>query len=66
MASKSRSGKFAVVLAAVVLTVTGFAAMAHGTGYIVGELPNSFAKRQLGIGPDASDEEVAAMAAAMR
>lgn len=39
MASKSRSGKFAVVLAAVVLTVTGFAAMAYGTGYIVGQYP---------------------------
>jgi len=26
----------------------------RGTGYIVGELPNSFAKRQLGIAPGAS------------
>ena len=27
-----------------------------GTGYIVGELPNSFAKRQLGIAPGASGQ----------
>jgi len=30
-----------------------------GTGYIVGELPNSFAKRQLGIGPGASGRGLA-------
>jgi CDP-diglyceride synthetase len=30
-----------------------------GTGYIVGELPNSFAKRQLGIAPGASGQGVA-------
>jgi hypothetical protein len=30
-----------------------------GTGYIVGELPNSFAKRQLGIGPGAAGQGTA-------
>jgi CDP-diglyceride synthetase len=30
-----------------------------GTGYIVGELPNSFAKRQLGIAPGAAGQGVA-------
>ena len=30
-----------------------------GTGYIVGELPNSFAKRQLGISPGAAGEGTA-------
>jgi CDP-diglyceride synthetase len=30
-----------------------------GTGYIVGELPNSFAKRQLGIAPGASGQGIA-------
>ena len=30
-----------------------------GTGYIVGELPNSFAKRQLGIAPGASGQGAA-------
>lgn len=30
-----------------------------GTGYIVGELPNSFAKRQIGIAPGASGQGIA-------
>jgi CDP-diglyceride synthetase len=33
-----------------------------GTGYIAGELPNSFAKRQLGIGPGASGQGLAGRA----
>jgi CDP-diglyceride synthetase len=33
-----------------------------GTGYIAGELPNSFAKRQLGIEPGASGQGVAGVA----
>ncbi len=39
MASNSRLGKFAIVFAAVMVTVTGFAGFSHGTGFIVGQYP---------------------------
>lgn len=37
MVSKSRFGKFAIVFAAVMVTVTGFSGVSHGTGFIVGQ-----------------------------
>lgn len=39
MASTGRFKRFTVVLSMVLLSVTGFAATAHGTGYIVGQYP---------------------------
>ncbi len=39
MASTGRFKRFTVVLSMVLLTVTGFAATAHGTGYIVRQYP---------------------------
>lgn len=39
MASNSLSGKFAIVFAAVMVAVAGFAGVSHGTGFIVGQYP---------------------------
>ena len=39
MASTGRFERFTVVLAMMLLAVTGFAGVSHGTGFIVGQYP---------------------------